>query len=78
MRKLRILFIVAGLVGAFYLNGAGNSAQASPGAAALTCYHYKIPGYSGECAQAGDNCEDGSGIWCEYCAGYTHCIEWST
>jgi hypothetical protein len=29
MRKLRILFIIAGLVGAFYLNGAGNQVQAT-------------------------------------------------
>jgi hypothetical protein len=75
MRRLRILFIVAGLVGAFYLNGAGNSAQASPGVAAPECYWYDYP-TARRCSEYGQNCEDGSGYWCSYCGGVEECYYW--
>jgi hypothetical protein len=75
MRKLRILFIVAGLVGAFYLNGAGSRVQASPGAAALICYPYIIP-TGGGCAEWGHNCENGGGYWCSSCDGVLECYSW--
>jgi len=76
MRRIRIIFIVVGLVGAFYLNGAINRAQASPGAASPICYPWEIYPYAGGCYQAGWNCDDGSGVWCEYCETWSYCIEW--
>jgi hypothetical protein len=78
MRKLRILFIVMGLVGAFYLNGAGNRAQASPGAVDSPCEWYDYPtGPRGSgCSEYGQNCEDGSGYWCSYCSGVEDCYYW--
>jgi hypothetical protein len=71
MRKLRILFIVAGLVGAFYLNGASSLTQASTS----PCYRYSYY-VEGGCQEFGHNCEDGSGGWCERCDGYLHCYLW--
>jgi hypothetical protein len=78
MRKLRILFIIAGLVGAFYLNGAGYRVQASPGAVSVPiCYYYEVWGADG-CLHSGYNCDDGAGFWCwEECRdGDWGCISW--
>jgi hypothetical protein len=26
--------------------------------------------------QAGWNCDDGSGVWCEFCEAWSYCIHW--
>jgi len=76
MRKLRILFIIAGLTGAFYLNGAGNQVQASP-------IHCEFDGwdYSNGCTETWWRCDDNAtGEWCYVCESgdviTTSCINW--
>jgi len=82
MKNLRLLSIIMGLVGTFYLSGATPQVQASTAppvgvsAAFSKCYPYSVIGDADSCLELGQNCEDGSGIWCEYCEGYQHCIQW--
>jgi hypothetical protein len=74
MRKLRLLFIIAGMVGAFYLNGAANLAQASP-ATIIYCQGYSYS--EGNCVVSGMNCDNGTGNYCTACNGGSfNCETW--
>jgi len=52
-------------------------AMAAPHSATYQiCYQWEIYPYPGGCYQAGWNCDDGSGVWCEFCELWSYCIHW--
>jgi hypothetical protein len=70
MKKLRKLFIVASLIGTFYLSVPVPNTRA----ASDPCYDYNYP--EGRCEAYGTNCESGAGYWCIVCNGAFDCYLW--